>query len=222
MATLNSGQVIGADGEFISLENVERYLGTPGIDGYVLSSQSTGERYWQIGGAQGTTGIQGPQGIQGIQGLPGVNAPKFVSTGLFSTNATTNTLLTSILIPANTFSANDAFNVDVQMVKGAGFLAYLSLRINTTPLVAGSTEIAFAQGGNSGNFLFFGVKRTYFINGGTTYSFPASASNFSDEVTSLVTGSNLTIDWTQNQYIIVSGRVANAGITVTCRGIRIY
>jgi hypothetical protein len=174
-------------------------------------------------GAQGIQGVQGIQGPQGIQGIPGVNAPKFASTGIFSTSATTNTLLTSILIPANTFSANDAFNVEVQMTKTAGALAYLSLRVNTAPLVAGSTEIAHVQSGNSNSFLFFGVKRSYFINGGTTYSFSTTlSSTLSDESLSTSPGSNLTIDWTQNQYIIVSGRVQNATISVTCKGIRIY
>ena len=33
MATLSSGQVIGADGQFISLQDVERYLGVPDENG---------------------------------------------------------------------------------------------------------------------------------------------------------------------------------------------
>lgn len=173
-------------------------------------------------GPQGIQGVQGIQGPQGIQGIPGVNAPKFVSTGLFSTNSLTDAFLTSILIPANTFSANDAFNVEVQMTKDLGYQAFLSLRINTTNVVAGSSQIALLQSGNTVNFRFFALKRTYYINGGNTYSINPFASIVNDNTQYTILTSPLVIDWTQNQYIIVSGRVDNASFNVTCRGIRIY
>jgi hypothetical protein len=68
MSKLSSGQVVGADGEFISLEDTERYLGVPDEDGKVLASNTDGTRYWIVGGAQGDVGPQGAQGFQGATG----------------------------------------------------------------------------------------------------------------------------------------------------------
>ena len=57
MSRLNSGRVVGADGEFISLEDTERYLDVPDINGKVLSSTTDGIRSWVT--AEGAQGAQG-------------------------------------------------------------------------------------------------------------------------------------------------------------------
>jgi len=67
MATLNSGKVIGADGQFISVEDTERYLGVPDENGKVLASNTDGARFWTVGGAQGAQGSQGAKVLKVIQ-----------------------------------------------------------------------------------------------------------------------------------------------------------
>jgi hypothetical protein len=177
-------------------------------------------------GIQGVQGIQGPQGLQGIQGIPGVNAPKFVSTGPFGTFSTTNVVLTAILIPANTFSNIDSFDIVVHLNKQTGYNAFTSIFVNTTTSIgvgSGATQIAFTSGGTTG-FRFFSIKRTFFINGGNTYCINQSGSFTTDDITN-TTGipvSTVPINWTQNQYIMVAGRVDNAAFSVVCQGIRIY
>ena len=71
MSRLNSGAVVGADGQFISLEDAERYLGLPDTNAKVLASNTDGTRFWTTGGAQGDIGAQGAQGRQGAQGAQG-------------------------------------------------------------------------------------------------------------------------------------------------------
>ena len=46
MASLRSGRQIGADGEFIGLNETERYLGNPVANGYILLANTDGTRSW--------------------------------------------------------------------------------------------------------------------------------------------------------------------------------
>jgi hypothetical protein len=79
MARLKSGKVLNSDGNFITLEETQRWLNNPSLNGQVLSSDTAGNRFWinppagaQGGpGAQGSTGSTGPQGLQGHQGQDG-------------------------------------------------------------------------------------------------------------------------------------------------------
>jgi len=170
---------------------------------------------WALLAAQGATGPQGPQGIQGI------GSPNFASTGLFTTNSLTNVLLTSIMIPANTYGNTDAFGVTVHFTKPTGSLGSVLLMINTTNSISGATTLAISNSTNTNN-VYFSQQRTFFINGTDTYGFPNTTNNNVDTGASTLTPLTATIDWTQDQYIIVAGRVDNALFGLTCRGIRIF
>ena len=183
-----------------------------------VSDPSVDTANWALLASQGVIGPQGPQGIQGIQG-PG--SPSFVITGLFSTTSLTNVLLTSILIPANTYSTTDAFAVTVQFTKAVGSVGSVLLMVNTVNSISGATTLGITNSTNSSN-QYFALQRTCFIDNTLTYLFPNSTNNNSDLGSNTLTPSGVTIDWTQNQYIIVAGRVDNASFALTCRGIRIY
>jgi hypothetical protein len=64
--------------------------------------------------------------------------------------------------------------------------------------------------------------RSFFINGASTYSLAVTQSNITDIIASSNAPSATSIDWTQNQYLIVAGRTSDALYALTCRGIRIY
>lgn len=173
---------------------------------------------WALLASQGATGPQGPQGIQGPVGS---GSPSFASTGSFSTNSLTNVILTSILIPANTYSSTDAFTTALQITKPAGFNGFGTLHVNTVNSLVGASQLATVNGASTSTTIF-SLQRTYYIDGLNTYSFPVTTNNVTDVGQSTNAPSTITIDWTQNQYIIVAGRVDNAAFSVTCRGIRIY
>jgi hypothetical protein len=173
---------------------------------------------WALLASQGAVGPAGPQGIQGIQG-PG--SPSFAITGLFSTISLTNELLTSILIPANTYSITDAFAVTVQFAKISGSIGSVLLMVNTTNSLVGASTLGITNSSTT-SVQYFALQRTCFIDNTLTYLFPSTTNNNTDLFTSTNTPSGVTIDWTQNQYIIVAGRVDNASFALTCRGLRIY
>jgi len=171
---------------------------------------------WALLASQGATGPQGPQGIQG----PAGNAT-FASTGNFSTNSLTNAFLTSIYIPANTFSSTDAFSVVASFTKTADvYTTSFTIRVNTINSLTGSQQLAST--GLGGTSRFASMFRTFFIDGSSTYSLSTTQNTGTDIAASSNAPSTTTIDWTQDQYIIVAGLTTNATYALTCRGIRIY
>ena len=143
----------------------------------------------------------------------------FVSTGIFSTNNTTDTFLTSVLIPANTYSSTDALVINAQFTKISGNTANSYFYINTVNSLSGATLLA-TNNLVTGN-VFSILQRNLYINAPSTYLCNTAASS---QLDSNVSGSGaiLNIDWTSDQYIIAAGKVSNSAISVTCTGLRIY
>ena len=142
-------------------------------------------------------------------------------TGLFSTNNITPVILTSILIPANTFTDQSAFSVVAQFIKTTGYTGQARFYINTTNTLVGATQLAIS-GFTSTNTVYNSFIRSFYINGTNLYGFSSTTSNVSDLTPSLNVGSIHTVNWTVNQYWIVSGEVNNTLFSYTCRGLRIY
>jgi hypothetical protein len=173
---------------------------------------------WALLASQGATGPQGPQGIQG---LPGTSSTNFASTGTFTTNSLTDTLLTSILIPANTYSSTDSFSVVAQYTKTVNsYTPFFTFHINTSNTLVGATQLATV--GLTATTRFASIFRTYMIDGTTTTSFSHNNNTATDIQGSTVQIATATIDWTQNQYFIVAGRTSDAIYGATCRGVRIF
>jgi hypothetical protein len=172
---------------------------------------------WALLASQGATGPQGPQGIQGIQGA---SANNFASTGLFATNSLTDAPLTSVLIPANTYTNNDSFSIVAQITKTVdAYTPFFVIYVNTINSLVGASQLGTVGLGSASRLGT--ITRNYFINGTTTYSMSVTQ-NTATDVTSTVAPASTTIDWTQNQYIIAAGRTSNALYALTCRGIRIF
>jgi hypothetical protein len=143
----------------------------------------------------------------------------FVSTGIFSTNNTTDTFLTSVLIPANTYSSTDALVINAQFTKISGNTANSYFYINTVNSLSGATLLATNNLVTGSVFSI--LQRNLYINAPSTYLCNTVASS---QLDSNVSGSGaiLNIDWTSDQYIIAAGKVSNSAISVTCTGLRIY
>lgn len=163
---------------------------------------------------------EGAQGIQGIQGIQGLSSPNFVSTGVFSTSSVTPVIFTSILIPANTYTGQSAFSVVAQFSKTIGYTGTGKFHINTANTLVGASQIA-TSGALTSSVEYNILRRNFFINGTNLVSFGVTTSNISDVNPSSNPATITSVDWTLNQYFIVSGQVSNAVSTYTCRGIRI-
>jgi hypothetical protein len=93
-------------------------------------------------GDKGDTGDAGAQGIQGLKGDDGIIA-KFLNLGSV-TGVTTNVLITGILIPANTWLANDFMSILIKAKKsGSSGTFTIRLYINSVNSLTGATVISF-------------------------------------------------------------------------------
>ena len=121
----------------------------------------------------------------------------------------------SILIPANTFSANDYFSVDSFAVLKTGVLGACNFRlyINSTNNFATSTQLSstnLTATQISGN-----MDRVFEINGGNLKNrFPASASSFTDKTASGTTGLSVSFDPTIDNYLFTAVVLSNASDSV--------
>lgn len=172
---------------------------------------------WDFLALEGLTGPQGPQGIQG----PG--SPNFASTGSFATSSITPVILTSILIPANTFTAQSAFTVAAQFSEtSATYAGQAKFYINTSNTLVGATQLAISGTGFTITQIYYFLLRTFYINGSTTTGLGATVGITNDLSPSTAAPTVSTINWTLPQYFIVSGQTNNALGTLICTGVRIY
>jgi hypothetical protein len=209
---------IYAENDAVSFAGASYFCYNPAGIGPSALNPVTDTANWALLAAEGATGPQGPQGIQGIQG-PG--SPGFASTGLFSTNSPIPAILTSILIPANTFTSQSAFSVVAQFTKTTGYTGTARYYINAANTLVGATQIA-TSGAVATSVLYNTFTRNFHINGNALYGFSSTTSNISDVVASANVGSTTLVDWTTNQYFIVAGEVSNVSFNYTCRGVKIY
>jgi hypothetical protein len=143
-----------------------------------------------------------------------------------SVNSTSITLIHSILIPANTFVADDIVTIETCITKSATnnlFSQYFY--INTSASLTGAILIAT----NTGIGLSTRASQLYRrlainVPAGTGNATMAINSTFSarDDISNIYTTgfSTLAIDWTANQYLIVAGSVVNTSDSLTCEWIK--
>ena len=207
-----------ADNDAVSFGGASYFCYNPLGVGPSASDPTVDTANWALLASQGAIGPQGPQGIQGI---PGIGSASFASTGPFSTSSLSNVILTSILIPANTYSSTDAFSVSAQFSKSPSTnTGTTTFYVNTTNSLIGATQLAICT--TTATFITMGMFRTFYINGLNTLGYGA-ASNIVTDINSTTNGTSThTIDWAINQYFIVAGLVNNVAVTYTCRGVRIY
>jgi hypothetical protein len=131
------------------------------------------------------------------------------------TNPTGNTKIESLLIPANTFSANDLFLITYRLTSSVTTSAVnVFLGINTADSVSGVTNLSAVHLLNVGISYFSAQSMLVFTNTGSpNLRTQAIGTNATTPVLTIN-----TIDWTVNQYLILYCQ-ASASRTLTSLGI---
>jgi hypothetical protein len=159
-------------------------------------------------------------GVGSINGLiPNISVLVQSSPNATHTGNTNNTLVYSKLISANVVSANDCLQIATKFTKPTGSSANPTVRlyINTTSSLSGATLLATYLTTNL-NGRFFLVERTANVETSTTNFISATSSALTDSASlSTVAPSDVSIDWTINQYFIVAIQLGNAGDSTTLR-----
>ena len=117
----------------------------------------------------------------------------------------------SILIPANTFSANDYFSVDSFAVLKTGVAGTCNFRlyINSTNDFATSTHLSSSN--MTAAILSANTERVFEINGGNLKNrIPATASSFTDKTTSTLAGLSTPFNPTIDNYLFTAVLLSNA------------
>ena len=153
-----------------------------------------------------------------VSGTAGSLTPFKRNTTAALTGTLSETLITSTLIPAGTFQSNDwlRWTVSTNCSNNANaktFRAYF----NTSASLVGATQIAQRSLGNTVSQVV--GRNMFFPNSLTTIRTLVGATlNTADDYGATGTASALSIDFTVDQYFIISGQLANSGDTMTVNG----
>lgn len=182
--------------------------GATGATGPTGSNGSNGSA-----GATGATGPTGSNGSNGSAGATGATGPTGVitlgksTTDVTTTGTTSEVLLSSFLIPANTVAVGDIITAIVRYKKtGSAGIASAKIRIHTSAALSGSLVLN-AQVISAGT----GYGQTYktlFVKSSTNTE--ANAGLIQDGVASNSPGASFNIDWTVDQYFIIGVTMASA------------
>lgn len=153
------------------------------------------------------------RGDKTFQTLPIQNIQS-ITDGTAVTGTTTNTLTSSILIPANTIAVGDVIYVKTRIRK-TGTLGVVTTRmyVNTSSAIGGSLIATSAAA--AAQTLFFQYTRTLAVKTATNTETMAGNANINadDNTGIIIAVSTNNIDWTQNQYIIVAVQNGSTGDT---------
>jgi len=156
-----------------------------------------------------------------LQGPQGASAPYFYLSGLVTITSTSDTMFGSILIPANTYSGNEAITISAQFGKTVNsYTTQTKFWINTSNSLVGATQLALTNGVLSARYL--SMFRTFYIDGASTYICPANINVISDNTAFGTAGQTVSINWAVDQYFIITGSVSVPGQTILFRGAKLY
>jgi hypothetical protein len=151
--------------------------------------------------------------------VPKIQVLAAASPNITHTGTTNNTLIYSKLIDANVVGTGDTIQFSTKFTKPAGSAANPTVRlyINTTSSLSGATLLATYVTTNL-NGRFFLVERTANVDGATTNFIAATSGALTDSASlSTVASSDVSIDWTVDQYFIVAIQLGNAADSTTLR-----
>jgi hypothetical protein len=143
-----------------------------------------------------------------------------------SVNSTSNTLINSLLIPANTFSSGDIVTIETCVTKSATnntFSFYFYVNTSATlvgaTLVATNTSVATATRAAQ---LYRRLAIDVAAGAGNATIAVNSTFGVRDDISGTYTTgfSTLSINWTVNQYLIVAGSVVSTSDFLTCEWIK--
>ncbi len=185
-------------------------------------------------GPQGPIGETGPQGPAGESGPQGATGPAGQSANIVVLNQaipnfthTGNTSITlaysSTLIPANTISSGDLITWLARFTKSVvGSATTIRFYFNTTADLSGATFVGIYTFSSTNN-AFFQIERRGFCEGSTTnfYSTSSGSNTATDTTQATVAASDVTIDFTQDQYFLVSIQNAAVGNSTKLKGVNL-
>ena len=132
------------------------------------------------------------------------------------TGTTTETIISSYLIPANTFNATDSLRIPSLVITKSGTAGVVTMRIklNTTNSLSGANTILMQQ--NSNTIVWQKAKKDYMITGGLLYGHALSTNIGlgTDTASSYTTIASVSFNPAVDNYIIVSGQLTNSGDSV--------
>lgn len=144
-----------------------------------------------------------------------------------SINSISNTLINSLLIPANTFSSGDIVTIETCVTKSATNGAFsFYFYMNTSSSLVGSTLVATNTSVLNTTIAAQLYRRlTIDVAAGTGNGTIVLNTSFAARddigVGNYTTGfSTLTTNWTVDQYLIVSGSVVSTSDTLSCQWIK--
>jgi len=204
-------------------QGIEGAQGATGAQGIEGAQGATGI------GAQGAQGITGDKGATGAQGIPGIPTSLTIQNLTPSTPVTgfttVETIVQSILIPANSVTPGNLYN--------------LNWRLGSTKTVSGTTTFRhYINTSNTiGGINIFGTGATqsfttttivgsytkqFFVNSATSTNIVLGSNTdwTNNNVASNLVAAN--IDWTVDQYIVITATLSSATNTAFTYGYSFY
>jgi hypothetical protein len=172
-------------------------IGNSGTSGYTVITDGAGTLSWAPNG--------GPILSQFIRNL----------TAATVTGVTANTYLTGLLIPANTFTAGDSFDVLVRIGRNTGTATCVqNVYLNTANSISGATLIGQATIANG--FVGSLWSRNLLIRSAiSTMYFPSNVNANTDIVLNAFAFGFSNFDWTVNQYLVIAVQPSATTQTIT-------
>ena len=131
---------------------------------------------------------------------------------------TSELLLTSVLIPANTFVADSHIQVQVRLNRPSTTgQTTIKFYVNTSNAVGGTNFGTYVQASNA-NTAFKLIRSLSIINATTTTNYVTVGNSVGTDW-GVGTDTNAAIDWTVNQYIVISAQSSSVTGTNTSRAI---
>ena len=174
-----------------------------GTSGYVLQTDGSGLTSWVRNGG-------------------GSNASYFLDTTETSVTGTTaETINKTLLIPANTYSAQTAFKIITRIRKDNQGFNNTTIRfyIGTNPASISATLIGTSAFGATGSFTGQIIERSLLVISATQTSYNNNGTLQTDVTSGLMSLAN--IDWTVSQYLIITTQSNNNAYSAFVRAIQI-
>lgn len=183
-------------------------MSTKIIDGNLVSI--TGSEKIPISGA--STPVTTPNNLRNYNGV--FKLHKYNGDASY-TGSTTPQKLYSVSIPVGSVLANDILLIEAIFKKtGTAGGPSIGFNFNTADSLTGIIPAAWAI--FSATQLYFSLQRRYNIKSlSQTLAFPASVSSISDIAQSTTAMSSLAVDFSVQQYFIISLQLGSAADTVT-------
>jgi hypothetical protein len=172
-------------------------IGSSGSPGQIPQTDGAGTLSWTTNG--------GSMLLQYLRNL----------TAATVTGVTANTYLTGLLIPANTFTVGNSFDVLVRVLRNttAGTCTH-RIYLNTTNDLAG-TPVLVGNAIVTAGFIGLLLSRNLLIRSSTVTAHFPGATNAVIDITQSTSFDLSNIDWTINQYLVVSTQPSAITQTIT-------